>query len=156
MTLTPPGKSAMTLRPTIVKLEPGREFRWLGSLGMRGLFDGEHGFRVVPEDVGRCRFEHFETFTGLLVAPVMWMVGEATRAGLRGHEPRAEGACRKHVIPEPSGTMRVLRPRQDPLVPAAALLADVRRADRWRGSLSARRGGGWRAGCCWGAVGGAC
>ncbi len=31
---------------------------------MRGLFDGEHGFRVVPEDVGRCRFEHFETFSG--------------------------------------------------------------------------------------------
>ena len=59
----------MTLRPTIVKLEPGRELRWLGHLGVRGLFDGEHGFRVVPEDVGRCRFEQFETFTGLLVAP---------------------------------------------------------------------------------------
>ena len=55
------------MRPTVVKLEPGRELRWLGSLGVTGLFDGEHGFRVVPEDVGRCRFEHFETFTGLLV-----------------------------------------------------------------------------------------
>jgi hypothetical protein len=94
VTLTPPGKSAITMRPTIVKLEPGRELRWLGSFGIRGLFDGEHGFRVVSEDVGRCRFEHFETFTGLLVAPVMWMVGDATRRGFeamnRALKARAE------------------------------------------------------------------
>jgi hypothetical protein len=81
VTLTPPGKSAMTLKPTIVQLEPGREFRWLGHLGMRGIFDGEHGFRITPEDTGRCRFEHFETFTGILSTPVMWMVGKATREG---------------------------------------------------------------------------
>ena len=81
VTLTPPGKSPITMRPTIVKLDAGRELRWLGNLGIPGLFDGEHGFRVVPEDVGRCRFEHFETFRGLLVAPIMWMVGDATRQG---------------------------------------------------------------------------
>ncbi len=94
VTLTPPGKSAVTMRPIIVKLDEGRELRWLGSLGIRGLFDGEHGFRVVPEDVGRCRFEQFETFTGLLVAPIMWMVGEATRQGFeamnRALKARAE------------------------------------------------------------------
>ena len=81
VTLTPPGKSPITMRPTIVKLDAGRELRWLGNLGIPGLFEGEHGFRVVPEDVGRCRFEHFETFRGLLVAPIMWMVGDATRQG---------------------------------------------------------------------------
>ena len=81
VTLTPPGKSAMTFRPAIVKLEPGREFRWLGHLGVRGIFDGEHGFRVTAEEMGRCRFEHFETFTGILSTPVMWMVGAATRQG---------------------------------------------------------------------------
>lgn len=94
VTLTPPGKSAVTMRPIIVKLDEGRELRWLGSLGIRGLFDGEHGFRVVPEDVGRCRVEQFETFTGLLVAPIMWMVGEATRQGFeamnRALKARAE------------------------------------------------------------------
>ena len=84
VTLTPPGKSAMTLRPTIVRLEPGRELRWLGSLGIRGLFDGEHGFRVVPEDIGRCRFKHFEMFTGLLVAPSCgWWATPRARASRR-------------------------------------------------------------------------
>jgi len=96
VTLTLPGRKPMTLRPTIVKLEAGRELRWLGHLGVAGLFDGEHGFRVVPEDAGRCRFEHFETFRGLLVAPVMWMVGEATRQGFeamnRALKARAEAA----------------------------------------------------------------
>ena len=82
--LTPPGKSAMTFTPTIVKLEPGRELRWLGHLGIRGLFDGEHGFRVTPEDIGRSRFEQFEVFTGLLVLPILWIAGDATRRGFEG------------------------------------------------------------------------
>jgi hypothetical protein len=94
--LTPPGKSAMTFRPKVVKLEAGRELRWLGHLGVTGLFDGEHGFRVVPEDVGRCRFEQFETFTGLLVVPILWLAGAATRQGFeamnRALKVRAEHA----------------------------------------------------------------
>jgi hypothetical protein len=77
-----------------VKLDQGRELRWLGHLGLRGLFDGEHGFRVVAEDVGRCRFEQFETFTGLLVAPILWMAEAPTRLGFeamnRALKARAE------------------------------------------------------------------
>ena len=96
VTLTPPGKTAMTLEPSIVKLEPGREFRWLGHLGIRGIFDGEHGFRITPEDAGRCRFEHFETFTGILSTPVIWLVGKATREGFelmnRALKARAENS----------------------------------------------------------------
>ena len=92
--IKPPGKSAMTFKPIVTKLEPGRELRWLGHLGVRGIFDGEHGFRVVPEDVGRCRFEHFESFGGLLSGPILWMAGEATRAGFeamnRALKARAE------------------------------------------------------------------
>ena len=79
--ITPPGKPPMIFRPTVIKLEPGRELRWLGHLGFQGIFDGEHGFRVVPEDVGRCRFEQFETFRGLLVAPILWKVEASTRVG---------------------------------------------------------------------------
>jgi hypothetical protein len=93
--IRPPGKAPMRFRPTVVKLEHGCEVRWLGHLWLPGLFDGEHGFRVVPEDVGRCRLEHFETFRGLLVAPIMWMGSAATQAGFeamnRALKARAEG-----------------------------------------------------------------
>lgn len=79
--IKPPGKSAMTFTPRVVAFEPGREFRWLGTLGIRGLFDGEHGFRVTPDGTARCRFEQFESFTGLLVAPLLWIAEAPTRAG---------------------------------------------------------------------------
>jgi hypothetical protein len=81
--IKPPGKSPIIFRPTVVKLEPGREFRWLGHLGFRGLFDGEHGFRVVPESEGRSRFEQFEVFRGMLVAPILWKAEAQTRVGFQ-------------------------------------------------------------------------
>ncbi len=60
-----PGGQGISLRPEIVELENGREFRWRVRKFL-GMFDAEHGFRVVPEDTGRCRFEQFETFGGIL------------------------------------------------------------------------------------------
>jgi hypothetical protein len=79
--ISPPGRKPMTFRPTVVALDPGRELRWLGRLGLPGLFDGEHGFRVSPDGAGRSRFEHFEAFGGILVGPILWFAGDATRAG---------------------------------------------------------------------------
>src|SRR5262245_4358182 len=93
--LRPPGKAPMTFRPTIVKLDPGVELRWLGHLGPPGVFDGEHGFRIAPEGEQRCRLQHFETFRGILAAPVLWLVGDATRRGFEAMnlalKARAEG-----------------------------------------------------------------
>lgn len=63
--LSAPGGQGMSFQPKTVMLEDGREFRWQVRK-MLGMFDAEHGFRVVPEDVGRCRFEQFEVFRGLL------------------------------------------------------------------------------------------
>lgn len=84
----------MRFRPKVIRLHHGRELRWLGHLGFGGLFDGEHGFRIVPEDVAGCRFEHFETFTGLLVTPIMWLAEKPTREGFermnRALKSRAE------------------------------------------------------------------
>ena len=42
--LQPPGGKGMTFRPKVLKVEPNREFRWLGQLLIHGLFDGEHFF----------------------------------------------------------------------------------------------------------------
>src|SRR5260221_11481141 len=51
--IQPPGKSAMTFRPRIVRLAPPRDLRSLGHLFFPGLFAGEHGFSL--EDRGRAR-----------------------------------------------------------------------------------------------------
>jgi hypothetical protein len=93
--IRPPGKSPMTFRPTVVKLDPGVELRWLGHLGVAGIFDGEHGLRIEPAGAGRCRVQQFETFKGVLAGPLLWFAGDATRRGFEAMnlalKARAEG-----------------------------------------------------------------
>jgi hypothetical protein len=80
--LQPPGARALTIRPRLLEVTPDRALRWLGHLGVRGLFDGEHSFELVPNGAGT-HFVHRERFTGALV-PVVWSrVGPPTREGFR-------------------------------------------------------------------------
>lgn len=81
VTITPPGKRQVKMNPRVVRLDQGREMRWLGRALIPGIFDGEHGFRVVPEDAGRSRFEQFEAFSGLLAPILVPRIGKATETG---------------------------------------------------------------------------
>jgi hypothetical protein len=65
--ISPPGGSEMTVRPTLLKVEPGRELRWHGKLLFNGLFGGEHFMQLVELAPNRTRFVHGEDFTGILV-----------------------------------------------------------------------------------------
>ena len=73
--LQPSGASAMTFRPTVLKVEPNREFRWLGHLLISGLFDGEHIFTIEPLGESRVRFTQREFFKGLLVPLLAARIG---------------------------------------------------------------------------------
>jgi hypothetical protein len=92
--LQPSGGRAMTFRPTVLKAEPGRELRWLGHLGVKGLFDGEHIFTIEPIDDNRVRFVQREVFTGLLVPLFAASLEGDTRRGFeemnRALKERAE------------------------------------------------------------------
>jgi hypothetical protein len=79
--LHPPGGRGITIRPTVKAAKPERELRWLGHLGIPGLFDGEHAFRLEAIGDGRTRLVHEETFGGLLAPVVLNRVGEQTRQG---------------------------------------------------------------------------
>ena len=79
--LSPPGGRAMTMRPIVREVQPGRAFRWLGSVGVPGLFDGEHSFQVEPLGVGQVRFVQSERFSGILSPLVMAFTGRSTRQG---------------------------------------------------------------------------
>jgi hypothetical protein len=59
--------SAITLHPKVVELVEGRRLRWLGRLGLPGLFDANHLFIVEPSAVAESRFIQRERFTGALV-----------------------------------------------------------------------------------------
>ncbi len=69
--IEPPGGTAMTFKPTVVRVVVGQELRWLGHLLIPGVFDGEHIFEISPAGDGRTHFVQREEFRGLLV-PVLW------------------------------------------------------------------------------------
>lgn len=65
--MTPPGGRGITFRPRVLVVDPERELRWLGSLGVRGIFDGEHFFTLAPDGHGETSLTQGETFRGVLV-----------------------------------------------------------------------------------------
>jgi hypothetical protein len=77
--IAPPGGREMTFRPTVLAVDPERELRWLGHFLVRGLFDGEHFFRLVDLSNGRTRFVQGENFTGLLVKPMRSLLTNTAR-----------------------------------------------------------------------------
>jgi hypothetical protein len=67
-------------RPVVLQATAPTRLRWLGRVGVPGLFDGEHDFELQPE-AGGTRLLQRESFQGFLV-PLLWRtVGPATRAG---------------------------------------------------------------------------
>ena len=95
--LKPPGGMGMTFKPRVVKVDPNREFRWLGHLGMSGIFDGEHIFEIEPIGDASCHFVQREEFRGGLVPLMLAMIGKATERGFnemnQALKKRAEGAA---------------------------------------------------------------
>ena len=69
--LAPEGERGITLKPEVLAAEPGRELRWIGHLGVPGIFDGEHHFSIEEAGPGRVRFRQDERFGGILV-PLLW------------------------------------------------------------------------------------
>lgn len=65
--INPPGGKGMTFKPKILTLEPNKEFRWKGKLGINGIFDGEHYFILEYLDKNKTKFIHGEIFSGILV-----------------------------------------------------------------------------------------
>ncbi len=73
-----------TFRPRVLSVIPNQELRWLGHLYVRGLFDGEHRFRIESLDGDRSRLIQDETFSGILVGPINRRYGEGTEQNFHG------------------------------------------------------------------------
>jgi hypothetical protein len=91
LTITAPDVRAVTFRPIVLDLEPGRLMRWKGKLWIPGLFDGRHSLTVEPLDDDRSRFTTHEEVSGILV-PVL---GKVMRASQQGFELMAEALARR-------------------------------------------------------------
>ena len=73
------GGRGSTFKPKVLGVIPGQELRWLGKLGLGGLFDGEHFFIFTTNDDGTTRLTHGEISSGLLPALMKHRLEESDR-----------------------------------------------------------------------------
>jgi hypothetical protein len=100
---TSAGRS-MTFRPTVRQAASARELRWLGHLGLPGLFGGEHAFLLEPIDASHTRVEHREQFRGVVVPLVPKRLFEGTRRGFE----EMNRALRRRVEAVAPGTVTAM------------------------------------------------
>jgi hypothetical protein len=79
--LVPLGSRGMTFRPTVLEALPNRSLRWLGHLGLRGVFDGEHSLQIEPVGENQVRFVQSEHFSGALATMLLRLIGPGTQQG---------------------------------------------------------------------------
>jgi hypothetical protein len=94
--LQPPDGHGMRFRPRVVEVAPGRALRWLGHLGIPGLFDGEHRFLIEPVAPDRVRFVQEERFSGLLVPVILRFAGKGTRQGFESMNAALKSRVEQH------------------------------------------------------------
>lgn len=81
--MNPRGDKRFMFRPKVLAATPGRELRWLGRVGLPGIFDGEHRFLLRPNQSGGTTLEHAERFSGMLVPFLGAMLSDTEAAFAR-------------------------------------------------------------------------
>lgn len=79
--IEPAGAQGMSFRPVVLAYKLNEEFRWKGKLMVKGLFDGEHQFKLINNADGTTTLHHSEKFTGILVPLFAKMIDVNTRKG---------------------------------------------------------------------------
>ena len=91
-----PGLANRRVGVQLLRVDPGRELRWLGRLFMPRLLDGDHSFLITPLSPGRVHVTQQETFSGLCVPFVTpWLIPNMTQGFQAMNEAlklQAEGA----------------------------------------------------------------
>lgn len=77
------GKSPMGFTPEVLTADKNAELRWVGRLGFKGIFDGEHYFILEETAQGTTLLHHGENFTGILGYPLLAIIRKDT---IRGFE----------------------------------------------------------------------
>jgi len=80
-TICPPGQKPMLFKPTVLQNQKNTEFRWIGTMGIPYIFDGEHVFQLQSNNNGTTTLHHFEYFRGLLVPFFKKMLEQNTQQG---------------------------------------------------------------------------
>lgn len=79
--IAPPEGQSMVFTPIVLAFTPNKEFRWIGKLWIKGLFDGDHKFELIDNQNGTTTLIHSEKFGGILVGLFEKMIDNNTKKG---------------------------------------------------------------------------
>lgn len=83
----------MKFKPKVLTFDKPNEFRWLGSLLMKGIFDGEHIFKIEKDQNGTVVFHHGEKFGGILVPVFSKMLDTKIKRGFEALNEKLKQKC---------------------------------------------------------------
>lgn len=88
----------MQFKPRVLIYDTNKEFRWLGHLLFKGLFDGEHRFELKPNADGSTTFIHAEKFAGILVPLFKHKLLSDTKQGFEAMNHRLKEEVERGII----------------------------------------------------------
>ena len=89
-----PDAKPMAFAPIVLDVIEQQEFRWKGKFLIKGIFDGEHFFKLKKINEERTLFIHGENFSGLLVSLLKGMLVN-TEAGFERMNHALKIECEK-------------------------------------------------------------
>jgi hypothetical protein len=93
----------MLLQPKLLEFDAEREIRWLGSLILPGLVDGEHIFLLEPLCESKTRFVQREEFNGIFM-PLIWgWFSSQVRPAFEMMNRALKTVAEEHALREGSG-----------------------------------------------------
>lgn len=73
------GDKTIVFKPKVIKAEKAVAFEWLGSLFIKGLFDGHHYFHIQKINENQINLIHGEKFSGILSGMILRKIADETR-----------------------------------------------------------------------------
>ena len=86
----------MTFKPIVLTFKENTELKWLGHLWFKGLFDGEHKFKLNDNGNGTTNFEQSENFSGILVKLFAKSLDKDTKNGFEQMNLELKLRAEKH------------------------------------------------------------
>lgn len=86
----------MTFKPIVLTFKENTELKWLGHLWFKGLFDGEHKFKLTDNGNGTTNFEQSENFSGILVKLFAKSLDKDTKNGFEQMNRELKLRAEKH------------------------------------------------------------
>jgi len=73
------GDKKFVFKPVVMSVVPYQYFDWVGSLFVRGIFDGHHYFEIDELNANQVKLIQGEDFSGLFATAILKKIGNSTR-----------------------------------------------------------------------------